>query len=149
MSDQQALQDREKQIATLRELRKRRHEERAGRPPRLLRELDAPAVISKEEIKGLLKAEYQNLVVSLYLQLGPDKVAPTQKALARSFHSLQTRELERRKDLIEAIPKAQKRKLKNFSRNIMFRTIPRRLSFSSLQGNSTVSFNSRFTRRTG
>jgi hypothetical protein len=36
MSDQQALQDREKQIATLRELRKRRHEERAERP-RLLR----------------------------------------------------------------------------------------------------------------
>jgi hypothetical protein len=33
MSDQQALQDREKQIATLRELRKRRHEER---PPSLL-----------------------------------------------------------------------------------------------------------------
>ena len=61
MSDQQALQDREKQIATLRELRKRRHEERAERPPRLLRGLDAPAVISKEEIKGLLKAEYQNL----------------------------------------------------------------------------------------
>jgi len=50
-------------------------------------------------------------VVSLYLQLGPDKVAPTQKALARSFHSLQTRELERRKDLIEAIPKAQKEML--------------------------------------
>jgi len=50
-------------------------------------------------------------VVSLYLQLGPDKVAPTQKALARSFHSLQTRELERRKDLIEAIPKPQKEML--------------------------------------
>jgi hypothetical protein len=98
MSDQQALQDREKQIATLRELRKRRHEERAERPPRLLRGLDAPAVISKEEIKGLLKAEYQNLVVSLYLQLGPDKVATAQKALARSFHSLQTRELERQDD---------------------------------------------------
>ena len=64
MSDQQALQDREKQIATLRELRKRRHEERAERPPRLLRALDAPAVISKEEIKGLLKAEYQNLVAA-------------------------------------------------------------------------------------
>ena len=32
-----------------------------------------PAVISKEEIKGLLKAEYQNLVVSLYLQLGPEQ----------------------------------------------------------------------------
>ena len=111
MSDQQALQDREKQIATLRELRKRRHEERAERPPRLLRGLDAPAVISKEEIKGLLKAEYQNLVVSLYLQLGPDKVAPEPKALVRSFHSLKTRELERRKDLIEAIPKAQKEML--------------------------------------
>ena len=40
MSDQQALQDREKQIATLRELRKRRHEERPERPPRLLRGLD-------------------------------------------------------------------------------------------------------------
>ena len=84
MSDQQALQDREKQIAILRELRKRRHEERAERPPRLLRGLDAPAVISKEEIKGLLKAEYQNLVVSLYLRLGPDKVAPTLKGLAGS-----------------------------------------------------------------
>jgi hypothetical protein len=68
MSDQRTLQDREKQIATLRELRKRRHEERAGRPPRLLSSLDAPAVISKEVIKGLLKAEYENLVVSLYLQ---------------------------------------------------------------------------------
>ena len=36
MSDRQALRDREKQIATLRELRRRRHEERAERPPRLL-----------------------------------------------------------------------------------------------------------------
>jgi hypothetical protein len=31
--------------------------------------------------------------------------------MARSFHSLQTRELERRKDLIEAIPKTQKEML--------------------------------------
>jgi hypothetical protein len=32
MSDQQAIQDREKQIATLPELKKRRHEERAEQP---------------------------------------------------------------------------------------------------------------------
>jgi hypothetical protein len=140
MSDQQSLHDREKQIATLRELRRRG--------------LDAPAVISKKEVKGLLKAEYQNLVVSLYLELGPAKVAPAQKALARSFHSLQTVKLERRKDLIEAIPKAQKEMLTHDLKEIeellaqqYFRTIPTRLSFSSRQGNSTVSFNSRLTRR--
>jgi hypothetical protein len=140
MSDQQSLHDREKQIATLRELRRRG--------------LDAPAVISKKEVKGLLKAEYQNLVVSLYLELGPAKVAPAQKALAMSFHSLQTVKLERRKDLIEAIPKAQKEMLTHDLKEIeellaqqYFRTIPTRLSFSSRQGNSTVSFNSRLTRR--
>jgi hypothetical protein len=95
-------------------------------------------------------------VVSLYLQLGPDKAAPAQKALARSFHSLQTRELERRKDLIEAIPKAQKEMLthdlKEIEELLAQHYVPhdsQTLIIFKSGGNSTVSFHSRFTRRTG
>jgi hypothetical protein len=46
-----------------------------------------------------VETEYQNPVVSLYLQLSPAKVASKQAGLVRFFHSLKTRELEQRKDL--------------------------------------------------
>ena len=102
--DRYAVEEREKQIAVLHELKRARRRERQERPPdSLLKALHEQNVLSAVDLKALSEAEYKNPVVSLYIQLSPEKVAPAENALVRSFHSLKSRALEQRKDFIDTL----------------------------------------------
>ncbi len=104
MDDGYAVEEREKQIAILRDLKKQRRRERQGLPPKsLLEALQQGSSLSREALKGLLEAEYENPVVSLYMQLSPLKVTPQEKAPARFFRSLKSRTIEQRKDFIDTL----------------------------------------------
>jgi hypothetical protein len=65
-------------------------------------------VYSREQIRRIVETEYSDPVVSLYLGFEPEKVAPEEKGVLRSFHAMKTRALERHKDFIDALPKSQK-----------------------------------------
>jgi hypothetical protein len=77
-------------------------------PRDLLRALGAQPGVSEESLRSLIEEKYVDPVVSLYLSLDPQKVAPEPKALLRSFHSLKTRALEERKDFIDSLSRRQK-----------------------------------------
>jgi predicted Zn-ribbon and HTH transcriptional regulator len=107
-----AADNRESQIAVMGQLRRRRREGRELIPKSLLNAADAMKTVNlPEELKSLSRAEYKSPVASLYLALTPDKVAPEQKALVRAFRSMKSLEIDKRKDFIEALPKAQKEML--------------------------------------
>lgn len=77
-------------------------------PRTLLRALGAQSGVSEEGLRSLIEEKYVDPVVSLYLTLEPQKVAPEPKALLRSFHSLKTRALETRKDFIDSLSRTQR-----------------------------------------
>jgi hypothetical protein len=55
------------------------------------------------EIKELASLDYQHPVISLYFNLDPEKVAPWQKGVTRSFRSLKSRALEERAEFVEKL----------------------------------------------
>src|SRR5712671_3288043 len=63
-------------------------------PRSLLRAMGAQDGVSEDKIRALVESEYSDPVISLYLNLSPEKVAPETKGLLRSFHSMKTRTLE-------------------------------------------------------
>lgn len=111
MDDGYSAEERERQIADVQNLRKKRGKKwRDLRPRTLLKAMGTPDPVSKELLKRIVEARYSDPVVSLYLRLNPEKVAPEPKALLRSFHALKTRALEEHKDFIESLSKLQKRR---------------------------------------
>ncbi|MGC2818125.1 MAG: hypothetical protein WA198_00485, partial [Candidatus Sulfotelmatobacter sp.] len=107
--DGYAVEEREKQIAVLRDLRKQRRRERQGLPPKsLLASVQEGSSLSLEDLKQLAESRYQNPVVSFYMQLNALKVAPQGKASVRFFRSLKSRVTEQRKDLIDTLTQPQK-----------------------------------------
>jgi hypothetical protein len=99
---------REDQIAIMRQLRRRRREEPEPIPKSLMKASDTAITPSFQEVlKSLARAEYKRPVISLYLALTPDKVAPEQKATVRAFRSMRTVETNNRKDFLESLPKPQ------------------------------------------
>jgi len=101
-------EEREEQIAAVHRLSKKQRNDNLLRPKSLIDALVTPEPPLLAEIKSLAKVEYGSPVTSLYLRIEPENVAPQEKALLRSFHSLKTRALEEQKDFIEALPKLQK-----------------------------------------
>jgi hypothetical protein len=77
-------------------------------PRSLLRAMGSQDGISEDKVRALVETEYTDPVISLYLGLGPGKVAPEAKGLLRSFHSMKSHALEERKDFIESLSKSQK-----------------------------------------
>lgn len=77
-------------------------------PRSLLRAMGAQEGVSEEKLRALVETEYNDPVVSLYLALSPEKVAPEPKGLLRSFHSMKTRALEEHSEYIESLSKSQK-----------------------------------------
>jgi hypothetical protein len=74
----------------------------------LLRALKGPPIISSQDIKNLVKHEYDNPVISLYMQLGPQKVVPKEKAPLRTFHSMKRAATDKHKDLIKGLSREQR-----------------------------------------
>jgi hypothetical protein len=74
------VEERERQIAVLRPSRKRREGNgKHSRPTSLLKSLKETNLVSPQNIRSLAEAEYPNPVVSLYLQLNPEKLVPEEK----------------------------------------------------------------------
>jgi hypothetical protein len=104
-----AVEEREREIAVLRERRKKQHEKAASPPATLLKALSYSNMISSREIRALVEVAYKDPVISLYLHLTPDKLVPKAKGLVRSFHSLKSSVVEKRREFINALPHQQKR----------------------------------------
>jgi len=104
--DSYSMEEREHHLALLQQLRRRRHEGRELVPKSLLKAAQQGKVVNlRQDLKAFLQVDYKSPVVSLFLRLAADKVAPEPKALVRSFRSMKSQELGRRKDFIEALPK--------------------------------------------
>jgi hypothetical protein len=106
-----SVEEREKQISLLRELRLKRRRGQDLRPKTLVQAAREGTTLSKRDLKAIVEADYQSPVASLYLPLNPQTVAPKETALARSFHSAKTRALEERKDFIESLSRPQREML--------------------------------------
>lgn len=77
-------------------------------PRSLLRAMGAHDSVSEDKVRALVETEYTDPVISLYIALSPDKVAPEPRGLLRSFHSMKTRAFEEHKDFINSLSKSQK-----------------------------------------
>jgi hypothetical protein len=77
-------------------------------PRSLLRAMGTQAAVSEDKIRALVETEYTDPVISLYIALSPDKVAPEPRGLVRSFHSMKTRAFEEHKEFIDSLSKSQK-----------------------------------------
>jgi Bacterial archaeo-eukaryotic release factor family 10 len=107
-----SVEERASEIAAVEHSKKKGGERvKALRPRSLLKALDSPGIISSAEIKSMLRTEYKNPVVSLYLRLAPEKLVPKGRGLARNFHSLRSGAMEERKAFIETLSQSQKETL--------------------------------------
>jgi hypothetical protein len=106
------VEERESQIADARELRKRWGKTRRELHPRtLLRAMGAQDILSKEYVRGIVEREYSDPVVSFYLDMDPEKVAPLGKGLLRTFHTLRTQALKDADEWIASLSRSQKQTL--------------------------------------
>ena len=69
--------------------------------------------VSEGKLRALVETEYINPVISLYLGLSSEKVAPEPKGLVRAFHSMKTHALEEHKEFIDSLSKSQKATLEH------------------------------------
>ena len=113
MENWYAVEERERQIAVLRQSRKKRQGKgrRHSHPRSLLKSLKGANIVLPQDIRRLAETEYTNPVVSLYLKLNPEKLVPEEKGLVRFFHSLKNCAFAKHKDFIEALPHLQRESL--------------------------------------
>jgi hypothetical protein len=105
------VEEREKQISLLRELKLKRRQGQDLRPTSLVLAAREGTTLSKRELKAMVEAKYQSPVISLYMALTPEAVAPKEKALTRLFHSARTRALEERKEFVASLSRPQRETL--------------------------------------
>ncbi len=105
MDERYSVGEREHQIGSLPKVKRKVLAEELPRPKSLIEALNGSTIFSLNNLKALERAAYRGPVVSLYLRLSPEKVAPEKKGLLRSFHSLKTHALEERKAFITALPR--------------------------------------------
>jgi hypothetical protein len=106
-----SVEEREKQISLLRDLRLKRRQGQDLRPTSLVQAAREGTTLSKRYLKAMVEAQYQSPVISLYMSLGPEAVAPKEKAITRLFHSERTRALEERKAFVESLSRPQRETL--------------------------------------
>jgi len=105
-------EERESQIEDVRDLRKRWGKTRRELHPRtLLRAMGAQETLSKEYVRAIVEHQYLDPVVSFYLDLDPEKVAPLGKGLLRTFHTLRTQAVKDMGDWIASLSRSQKQTL--------------------------------------
>jgi len=78
------------------------------RPRTLLRAMATQGPATSDDLKKIVARKYSSPVVSLYLGLNQEKVAPQPKGWLRTFHSRRTRALEERKDFLASLPRQQR-----------------------------------------
>jgi hypothetical protein len=112
MEETYTAAERESQIAGARELRKRRGKTRRELHPRtLLRAMGSADTLSKEYVRAIVEHEYLDPVVSFYLDLDVEKVAPLGQGLLRTFHTLRTQALKDADEWIASLSRSQKHTL--------------------------------------
>jgi hypothetical protein len=74
--------------------------------------LKEASIVLPQSIRRLAEREYANPVVSLYLQLNPEKL-PEEKGPVRCFHSLKNSAFAKHRKFIEALPRPQKESLEH------------------------------------
>jgi Bacterial archaeo-eukaryotic release factor family 10 len=82
-------------------------------PRSLLRAMGAQGGVSADKLRALVETEYTDPVISLYIALSSDKVAPEPRGLLRSFHSMKTRAFEEHKDFIDSLSNSQRATLEH------------------------------------
>jgi hypothetical protein len=107
-SPDQATQTQQPSANTPTQRKKHGKKWRDLHPRSLLRAMGAQDGVSEEKVRALVETEYTDPVISLYLGLSPEKVAPEPKGLLRSFHSMKGHALDGHKDFIESLSKSQK-----------------------------------------
>jgi hypothetical protein len=109
-----SAEDRAPQTGTSQPQRKKHGKKwRELHPRSLLRAMGAQDGVSEDKVRALVETEYTDPVISLYLRLNAEKVAPEPGGLLRSFHSMKTRALDEHKDFIESLSKSQKATLEH------------------------------------
>lgn len=102
-----SVEERERQIDSRAKVKRKVSQEEVPPPRSLLKALERVTLFSISELKALEKATYENPVISLYLQLSPEKLVPEKAGVLRAFHSLKTSALEEREGFIAALPRQQ------------------------------------------
>jgi Bacterial archaeo-eukaryotic release factor family 10 len=82
-------------------------------PRSLLRAMGTQGGVSADKLRALVETEYTDPVISLYIALSSDKVAPEPRGLLRSFHSMKTRAFEEHKDFIDSLSNSQRATLEH------------------------------------
>jgi hypothetical protein len=101
------LEERERRIASMRDLARRSAPPTTREEPRtLLKALEVQAFASLEDVRQLAETRYEAPVISLYLSLAPDGGGP--KAFLTRFKSLKKRALEASAGFIDSLDR-QKR----------------------------------------
>ena len=104
------IQERERQIAVLREQNRKRKEPLPSAAT--LREaLNQSDIISSKNLKLLAETPYSAPVISLYLHLTAQKLVPKEKGLVRFFRSLKQSETEKHSQFLNDLPRIQRRSL--------------------------------------
>ncbi|MCU1298526.1 MAG: hypothetical protein JWO91_2804 [Acidobacteriaceae bacterium] len=111
MDVRETVTEREGQIAALHEPTRKVREKHVEQALSLRQALGQENRVSREDIKALVRAEYNQPVISLYLQFDPQKVVPKEKALLRSFRSLKRKAMDERHDFIDQLSRQQKENL--------------------------------------
>jgi release factor family 10 len=108
-----AVEERERQIAVLRQSwrKRQRRAKQHPHPKSLLMSLKEPSIVLPQSIRRLAEGEYTNPVVSLYLQLNPEKLVPEEKGPVRCFHSLKNSAFAKHREFIEGLPRPQRESL--------------------------------------
>jgi len=108
-----AVEERERQIAVLpQSWRKRQGRgKQHSHPTSLLLSLKDASIVLPQSIRRLAEREYANPVVSLYLQLNPEKLVPEEMGPVRCFHSLKNSAFAKHREFIEALPRPQRESL--------------------------------------
>src|SRR5437868_10714270 len=83
----------------------RHHRVRSTRVARLPTGEEAGRLISTADLRALIERDYEQLVVSLYLNLAPDEVVRRIRPHLNVFNSMRHREEESRRELIESQPR--------------------------------------------
>lgn len=108
-----AVQESERQIEAGRAARRRRRAATRSETVSLLEDLQTQRLVTTAELRELAARGYSQPVVSLYLELTPDKVVRRPPVAVSVFNSMRHSELAARQDLIDGLSAAQRSRLKD------------------------------------
>lgn len=108
-----AVEERERPIEAARRARRRRRAATRSETVILLEDLQTQRLVTTAELRELAARYYSQPVISLYLDLTPDKVVRRPTVALSVFNSMRHGELASRQDLIDGLSAAQRSRLKD------------------------------------